>query len=83
VRSTLDRLQRSEELAPDDPALAELKGSVLSKIAELEVAKAPEPPAPPRRILWLLRKPKRAQTDAEAESPDGPAPAHLQPDAAK
>lgn len=82
MRSTLDRLQRSEELAPDDPALAELKGSVLSKIVELEVAKAPEPPAPPRRILWLLKKPKRAQTD-EAESPDGPEPAHLQPGAAK
>lgn len=75
MRSTLDRLQRSEELAPDDPALAELKGSVLSKIVELEVAKAPEPPEVPTRILWISNKAREhVQLDANPESPEGPAP---------
>jgi hypothetical protein len=57
LRSTLNRIERSEELAPDDPALTELKESVLSKIAELEVAKTPKTPVYPKRILWISPKP--------------------------
>ena len=60
LRSTLKGLEKSEELAADDPALTELKGSILSSITELEVAKAPDPPvapkpAAPKRILWISR----------------------------
>jgi hypothetical protein len=84
VRSTLDRLQRSEELAPDDPALAELKESVLSKIVELEVAKTPKAPAPPKRILWISKKASgQAQVDEHAESPAESDSAHLKHDATK
>ena len=71
LRLTLEHLERSEELATDDPALAELKGSLLSNITELEVAKTPKAPgeAPgPRRILWISR---RACADVqEAIKPD-------------
>jgi hypothetical protein len=40
LRSTLARVERSVDLSPDDPALAELRSLVLRLIAELEVAKA-------------------------------------------
>ncbi len=78
LRSTLNRLQKSEELAPDDPALAELKESVLSKIAELEVAKTPKAPNPPKRILWISKEAyDHVQADdhppdENAQQPDGP-----------
>jgi hypothetical protein len=37
LRSTLERLERTEGLQPDDPALAEIKSSILRAIAELEI----------------------------------------------
>jgi hypothetical protein len=40
LRSTLTAIECSEALRPDDPALAELKHSVLRLVAELEVLKA-------------------------------------------
>ncbi len=80
LRSTLDRLEKSEELASDDPALTELKESILSNITELEVAKTPKPPAAPKRILWISPKPRpQEQKDSvedqhqEQPSQDGPA----------
>lgn len=36
VRSTLDRLRQEEELAPDDPALREIKSRILRTIARRE-----------------------------------------------
>ena len=65
LRSTLKRLEQHEDLASDDPALAELKGSILRTITELEVTKTPvssaplSPPSPlspskhQQRILWI------------------------------
>jgi hypothetical protein len=71
LRSTLSRIQRSEELASDDPALAELKESVLSKIVELEVAKTPKAADYPKKILWISPKPgSEAPADA-APAADG------------
>jgi hypothetical protein len=90
LRSTLKRLESSEQLASDDPALNELKGSLLSSITELEVAKTPKPPAPPTRILWISKKAyddvqADAQTEvqAEAERPADSEPIHLEPDSVK
>lgn len=37
LRSTLDRLERAEGLRHDDPALVEIKSSILRAIAELEI----------------------------------------------
>jgi hypothetical protein len=64
LRSTLNRLEQHEDLASDDPALAELKGSILRTITELEVTKTPVSTAPlspgplspakhQQRILWI------------------------------
>ncbi len=62
LRSTLKQLEKNEDLAADDPALAELKGSILRTIAELEVGKAPKFPAQ-QRILWITPKPRTVQLD--------------------
>jgi hypothetical protein len=74
LRSTLKRLQRSEDLAPDDPALTELKGSILSNITELEVAKTPNRLATPTKILWIAPKPSADQ----AQPLPSPSPDHCQ-----
>ncbi|MFP5204481.1 MAG: hypothetical protein ACLGSH_03905 [Acidobacteriota bacterium] len=37
LRSTLDRLERAEGLQRDDPALIEIKSSILRAIAEIEI----------------------------------------------
>ena len=71
LRSTLKRLETTEELASDDPALAGLKESVLSKIIELEMAKTTKPKGAPQRILWISPKVRpEAQADAEREGPE-------------
>jgi hypothetical protein len=40
LRSTFKQLEQTIELRPDDPALRELKRSILTAIAELEVRKS-------------------------------------------
>jgi hypothetical protein len=40
LKETLKRLEQTEELQPNDPALVELKQSIVRTIAELEVAKS-------------------------------------------
>ncbi|MGH9606130.1 MAG: hypothetical protein ACRD3N_10590 [Terracidiphilus sp.] len=40
LRTTLDQLERAEEIDAGDPALIELKRSIARTIAELEVVKA-------------------------------------------
>lgn len=40
LRSTLRRLEASEDLRPDDPALLEIKSHILRAIAELEIRRA-------------------------------------------
>jgi hypothetical protein len=75
LRSTLKGLEKSEELAADDPALNELKGSILSRITELEVAKTEKAPTR-KRILWISQK---ACVDAEATA-DAHAHAGAEPD---
>ncbi|HEX9201774.1 MAG TPA: hypothetical protein VF865_19610 [Acidobacteriaceae bacterium] len=40
LRSTLERVEHTLELAPDDPKLIEFKRSVLRAIAELEMRKS-------------------------------------------
>jgi hypothetical protein len=76
VRSTLKRLENTEELASDDPALTELRESIVSNITELEVAKIPKAPAPertlPQRILWIRPKAGKgpAENLASAENPN-------------
>lgn len=45
LRDTLQRIERSNELLPDDPALLELQRSLLRIIAELELAREDESPA--------------------------------------
>jgi hypothetical protein len=72
LHSTLKRLETSEELASDDPALAELKGSLLSNITELEVAKTPKPLLSPQKILWIAPRPGK---DLEEVSPTEASPA--------
>jgi hypothetical protein len=37
LRSTLERLERAEGLRHDDPALMEIKDSIVRSIAELEI----------------------------------------------
>lgn len=37
LRSTLQRLEESEGIRPNDPAYLELKSSILRSIAELEI----------------------------------------------
>src|SRR5215467_11499239 len=70
LRSTLKRIETTEELASDDPALTGLKESVLSKIIELEVAKTPKPQGVPQRILWISPKVRpEAQADVEPQGP--------------
>jgi hypothetical protein len=48
LRSTLERIERSAEVHPSDPAFVELKRSVTRAMAELEVTKSaktePDPP---------------------------------------
>lgn len=39
LRSTLQHLEESEGIRPNDPAYVELKGSILRSIAELEIEK--------------------------------------------
>lgn len=39
LRSTLRHLEESEELQPDDPALHEIKTTILRAIAELEISR--------------------------------------------
>ncbi len=39
LRSTLRHLEEAEHLCPDDPALQEVKSSILRSIAELELAR--------------------------------------------
>jgi hypothetical protein len=71
LRSTLKRIETTEELASDDPALTGLKESVLSKIIELEVAKTPKPQGAPHRILWISPKVRpEAQADMERQGPE-------------
>lgn len=40
LRSTLKKLEQSQELASDDAALAELRNTIMRSIAELEIARA-------------------------------------------
>lgn len=57
LRSTLKRLEQNEDLASDDPALAELKGTIVRAITEMEVGKTPRP-TPQQRILWITPRPQ-------------------------
>lgn len=57
LRSTLERLEQNEDLAADDPALAELKATILRAIAELEVGKTPKSSSQ-QRILWITPRPQ-------------------------
>lgn len=45
LRSTLEHLENAEGLEHDDPALLEIKASILRSIAELELAKERKPRA--------------------------------------
>jgi len=45
LSTTLKRLEESEELKPGDPALIELKNSILRAIGELELKRAERTPA--------------------------------------
>ncbi|HTW61544.1 MAG TPA: hypothetical protein VMD55_07010 [Terracidiphilus sp.] len=67
LRSTLKQLEQNEDLASDDPALAELKGSILRTIAELEIGKTPKSPAQ-QRILWITPKPRTVQLDSRPDT---------------
>lgn len=40
LRSTLRRLEQTEDLRPDDPALLEIKSHILRAIAELEILRS-------------------------------------------
>lgn len=42
LRSTLQGLQQSEDLPPDDPALREIKSSILQRIARREAELSPD-----------------------------------------
>lgn len=39
LRSTLAQLEKSQDIAPDDPSLVELRNSIVRTIAELEIAR--------------------------------------------
>jgi hypothetical protein len=41
LRSTIDQLARNTDLAPDDPALTQLKGALLRRVADLELLDTP------------------------------------------
>jgi hypothetical protein len=77
LRSTLERLEQHEDLASDDPALAELKGFILRTITELEVTKTPLSPAPlaparhQQRILWIAPRVRPVEMEP---APDGAPP---------
>jgi hypothetical protein len=71
LRSTLKQLEQNEDLASDDPALAELKGSIVRAITELEIGKTPKFPIQ-QRILWITPKPRTVQLDSHAASPPDP-----------
>ncbi len=45
LRSTLEKLKRTEDLSQDDPPLRELKRLIVVMIAELETSKAHKPAA--------------------------------------
>ncbi len=45
LRSTLEKLKRTEDLSQDDPSLRELKRLIVVMIAELETSKAHKPAA--------------------------------------
>jgi hypothetical protein len=86
LRSTLSRLEQHEDLASDDPALAELKGSILRTITELEVTKAPISTAPlspsrhQQRILWIAPRVRPAEVDPRTDgAPPGEDGAGKQP----
>jgi hypothetical protein len=86
LRSTLQRLEQHEDLASDDPALAELKGSILRTIAELEVTKAPLSTAPlspakhQQRILWIAPRVRPAEIKPASDgAPPGEDSAVKQP----
>lgn len=64
LRSTLQKLEQNEDLASDDPALAELKGSIVRAITELEIGKTPRFPSQ-QRILWIAPKPRTIQLDPD------------------
>ncbi len=38
LRQTLEHLQETQDLLPNDPALLELKHSIVSAVAELKIA---------------------------------------------
>jgi hypothetical protein len=68
LRSTLRRLEQHEDLASDDPALAELKGYILRTITELEVTKTPlSPSKPQQRILWIAPRVRPAEIEPAPE----------------
>jgi hypothetical protein len=46
LRSTVDQLQRNTDLGPSDPALKQLKGALLQRIADLEYVSDDSGPAP-------------------------------------
>lgn len=60
LRSTIARLEKEDELGPEDSALAEIKKKVLRGITELEVSKTAQPEgaaldapvAEAERVLW-------------------------------
>ena len=39
LRSTIVQVEQSADLRPDDPAIAELKSSIVRSVTELEIAK--------------------------------------------
>jgi hypothetical protein len=39
LRSTIVQVEQSADLRPDDPAIVELKNSIVRTVAELEIAK--------------------------------------------
>lgn len=78
LRSTLKRLEQNEDLASDDPALNELKGTILRAITELEVGKTPKPAAQ-QRILWITPR----QRPVEAAEPHAIAEPHALETAAR
>jgi hypothetical protein len=43
LRSTIVRVEQSADLHPDDPAIVELKSSIVRSVTELEIAKLQKP----------------------------------------
>lgn len=43
LRSTIVQVEQTEDLRPDDPAIVELKSSIVRSVAELEMAKLQKP----------------------------------------